>query len=53
MLPCMNYCQVCKKFSVQILTSYRGKLMCRNCADKKRKEEYENERKNKAIQRHF
>lgn len=38
MLTCMNYCPECKRFSINILTNYKGRLICRNCKDKLERE---------------
>lgn len=39
MLPCMNYCPECRKFSMRILTYYHGKMMCNSCKERKEREE--------------
>lgn len=42
----MNWCPKCRKFSVSVLTVYRGKLVCKNCKN-------ELERKEKQKTQHF
>lgn len=46
MLFCQNWCPECKRPSIDILTNYRGRLICKSCKRKlEQADEREKERK--------